>query len=293
MERLARPFLLVALTLALAYVTARAFWAVTGLANPMAERLPTGQPTASADRLPDTSAALLTGFDPFHRRTAGSDGDGADTAAAKAAPETSLDLKLYGVRTGGPNRPGSAIIRLPDHEQRAFTVGSTLLPGVRLVAIRPTYVTISRGGTRESLFLNGLSAEDVRARARRQGQAPPEAAISEPGEKGQPRHTLSRGTLSRLMGSVTMTPTASDAPAQGFRLAPKAATDGADTASAPFRALGLRAGDILTAANGAAIRSREDLSALPGKARDSGGLTLTLYREGSPVTLRFDYQDQP
>jgi general secretion pathway protein C len=90
------------------------------------------------------SAALLTDFDPFFR------------ASPTAAPAvvTTLNLKLFGVREDRASGRGSAILALPDGQQRNFLVGEEVMPGVTLTAVGFDNVTVSRGGVPEQLFLD-------------------------------------------------------------------------------------------------------------------------------------------
>jgi len=114
--------------------------------------------TLPPGRMPQAASTLKT-FDPFHRAPS----SGEDMAgAAPPAPETTLDLKLTGVRapTAG-NGSGSAIIRTPDHAERAYRPGDEVLAGVRLVGVRPGAVVLARGEGRELLYLDERARENV------------------------------------------------------------------------------------------------------------------------------------
>lgn len=85
----------------------------------------------------------LAGFDPFSRN-----------GAAAPTAVTGLDLTLFGVRLDRGSGRGGAIIGGNDGIQRNYTVGDTVVPGVKLAAVAFDGVSLDRGGTREQLFLD-------------------------------------------------------------------------------------------------------------------------------------------
>lgn len=113
-------------------------------------------PTAMA-ALPAMVAADLS-FDPFHRS-----GSSQTKLAESAAPETLLDLDLFGVRLAAEEARRSAIIRTPDLRQEAYAVGQEVVPGVTLAAVHQDRVTLLRGGARESLYLDGAPRPEAGA----------------------------------------------------------------------------------------------------------------------------------
>lgn len=128
----------------LAMQCARLVWTVVTPVGPV------GDWKASAALRPalPSSTGLLSSFDPFFR---------IDAQGAAPVVVTSLNLKLFGVREDRASGRGSAIIALPEGQQRSFAVGEEIVPGVRLTAVGFDNVTISRGGTAEQLFLDQSS----------------------------------------------------------------------------------------------------------------------------------------
>ena len=128
---------------------ARLFWvAVTPVG-------PTSQWRAPAVNLVPTAArlALFSGFDPFYRL---------DSPAATTQNVTSLSLVLFGVRTNESSGGGSAIIAGEDGVQNSYAVGEEVAPGVTLDSVAFDHVVLSRGGVKESLYLDqSVPAETV------------------------------------------------------------------------------------------------------------------------------------
>lgn len=124
----------------LALQCARLFWTLLTPVGPVGEwRVATAIQPA-----PTASAELLGSFDPFFRTT----GD------AGPAVVTSLDLKLFGIRQDHASGRGSAIIGTADGQQKSFVVGDEIMPGVTLQGVDFDYVTISRNGVAEQIYMD-------------------------------------------------------------------------------------------------------------------------------------------
>ena len=84
---------------------------------------------------------------------------------------TALDIRLYGISGNQATGGGSAIISAGDSgEQRSIMVGEEIMPGVTLTAIGFDFITISRGGASEQLFLDQTPAPAP-------GTAPPQMQV--------------------------------------------------------------------------------------------------------------------
>jgi general secretion pathway protein C len=125
----------------LTLVAAQSARLVLALVTPLG---PIGEWSASSVRRAAPPTHILGSFDPFFRLARN---EGPITV-------TSLDLQLFGVREDRATGRGSAIIGSPGGEQRSFTVGEEILPGVTLVSVGFDHVSLSRGGAEERLFLN-------------------------------------------------------------------------------------------------------------------------------------------
>lgn len=194
---------------------------------------------------PPAASFTAGGFDPFFRLSADSG----------PAVVTSLDLKLFGVREDRATGRGSAIIGLPDSEQRSFAVGEEIMPGVTLNAVEFDSVTISRNGATEQIFLDqSPPAETVAAVAPASAAASPEAAARQ--IQFQPR--LENG---QVTGIVVQPAGSGDA----------------------FRAAGFAPGDVIVSVNGRRITSPEQARALIEQS--GGALNIVVDRAGRTVPL--------
>ena len=286
------------LTLVLAWMLAGLFWDMTGLNTPDAltgspafqRGNGSGQPLAVA---PET----LRGFNPFSRQiqsgpatATGSSGSG--EATVTAAPETMLDLTLYGIRRAtAPNRRdghagGSAIVRTPDGKEKAYTIGEELIDGVTLAAIYGNHVEISRQGTRESLFFENAARPGAPRVIQAAGQTRRPAADSARGEQTNTRraaaNALSARDFESLMASVTFTPRRDGRRITGWIMRPTG-PDGY------FTSLGFRAGDILIAVNGDPVNTAEILSELTAEISGKSNLVIRVERDGVAQNLSFEY----
>lgn len=126
----------------LAVQCARLFWALLTPLGPVGEwkDLSAMRPTAPP-------AATLGSFDPFFRQAPGA-------AGAAPAVVTALNLRLAGVREDRATGRGTAFITLANGTQQAFVVGEEIEPGVVLSAVGFDFVTITRAGTPEQLYLD-------------------------------------------------------------------------------------------------------------------------------------------
>lgn len=133
----------IALTVVLAFIAGRLVW--TMFAPPA--WAPEGDVAAvSAPKRP-ANPGLLAEIDPFHRASS----IVARAAGAPRAPETMLDLQLYGIRADEGSSRGSAIVSTPDNIQNVFSVGQEIMPGVRLEQVLPDRIVIRRNGVLETL----------------------------------------------------------------------------------------------------------------------------------------------
>ncbi len=122
---------------------ARLFW---GVLTPLG---PIGDYRALTGAHATASTPVLGAFDPFFRQAPGAEGP---------ATVTALDIRLHGISGNQATGGGSAIISAGNGEQRSILVGEEIMPGVTLVSIGFDFVTISRGGATEQLFLDQTPA---------------------------------------------------------------------------------------------------------------------------------------
>jgi general secretion pathway protein C len=246
----------------LALQCARLVWTIATPVDPLGE-------WRADEPVPARPAAtgLAEGFDPFFRLS----GD------AGPAVVTSLNLKLYGVREDRASGRGSAIISTPDGQQRSFTVGEEIVPGVTLHAVGFDHVTISRGGTREQLFLDqSPPAQTVGAvNVPAPSAALPMSPVITPTPAATPSATGSFAT------DVQFQPRMSGGAVSGVTVQPQGSGNA-------FRAAGLAPGDVIVSVNGRRITSAGEARAIAGQIAGQRGVTIQVERDGRVIPLRVE-----
>ncbi len=239
----------------LAFQATRLFWVIITPVGPLA-----GWRAPSVNLIaPSAQLALFNGFDPFYRT---------DASAASAQNVTSLNLLLFGVRANESSGGGSAIIAGEDGIQNSFAVGEEVAPGVTLDAVAFDHVILSRGGVKESLYLDqSVPAETVSP----SGTAP-QAVPSSSATGG-----LNAQTLQKAIGFA---PRNEGGRVTGLVL--KAQDDGT-----MLRLAGFQAGDIVVAVNGRPVSSATDIIA---QFRPGSRISVEVERGGSKVPIALNLE---
>jgi general secretion pathway protein C len=222
----------------------------------------------------------------------------AETEAARAlagiedgAPDSRLPLVLRGVIAATDAGLGKAII---EHRQRQdlYQVGDELpVSGdVVLAKVLPQRVVLDNGGRYEVLRL--FEESDLRAAAtaalpaaRRDAGAPPGRAAPAPASAGPGAGALAARYRDRLYENpeslvdvIRISAVREGDTLRGYRLAP-------GEAAAEFRALGFRAGDVVTAVNGLPLSDPANTMRLYQTMRTATSATFAIERAGEVVTL--------
>ena len=263
----------------LAIQLARLFWLFLTPLEPIGD-----WKTASALRpVQPAPSSLLGSLDPFFRLSA---------PAAGPAVVTSLNLKLFGVREDRASGRGSAIIALPDGQQRSFAVGDEVVPGVTLTAVGFDNVTVTRGGAPEQLFLDQSPAAAVvgpgQGGAMQRTSPPPSVSYAPPpAERGpMPVITVPPPQVvpppppppGGIGNEVQFQPRLQNGQLSGVIVQPGGT-------GALFRGSGLQPGDVVTSVNGQPINSAEQARMIMGGLGGSDA-SVTVERGGRPVALR-------
>lgn len=265
----------VALALALGALAAQLAWTILA---------PPGWPDATAvpvrRALPLQAVpggGLLDQENLFHRARAGvRDGDRAGDAIGQA-PETMLNLSLFGIRAGVDGKAGgTAIIGTPDNKQDAYAIGQEIMPGIRLERILPDRVVIRRNGVLESLSFDrergGRPAPDAEAA----GAGVPAAAEG----AAAPRVRIAT-SLAEVLAGVQVQPRGTQG---GLVLRPRGSSD-------LLRQAGLAPGDVLLAINGRAVTGVAALPALAEELKQVKNLSIDIERGGQKQTVRLVIDD--
>lgn len=247
--------LIVMLGFLLAVQVARLFWVIATPVGPTAGWL------APAVNVVPVSArlALFTGFDPFYRT---------DAVAATTQNVTSLNLILFGVRANESSGGGAAIIAGEDGVQNSFAVGEEVAPGVTLDAVAFDHVILSRGGVRESLYLDQSIPAQTVGPAGTASAAP--SAMSASGG-------LNAETLQKAVGFA---PRNEGGRVTGLVLKPQ--DDGT-----MLKLAGFQPGDVVVAVNGRPVSSATDIIA---QMRPGARISVEVERGGSKIPIALNLE---
>ena len=193
-------------------------------------------------------------------------------ADAQAAAETTLDLKLAGVRSvSGNASASSAVISFPDGAQKRFVPGEEVMPGILLVNVTSDAIHLSRNGSIESLSLYPYrTAPFVQDPA----QSSPAEARVYASDTVAPVVDV---TPAALAADTALTPEFRSGEVSGYRLEPRGA--------GAFEAAGLQSGDLILRINGQAIEGlRPDQ--INQSVSSSSDVALDIVRQGAIVRLR-------
>ena len=213
-----------------------------------------------------SSTSLLSSFDPFFRL---------DSQGAAPVVVTSLNLKLFGVRENRASGRGSAILALPDGQQRSFAVGDEVVPGVTLTAVGFDFVTITRGGRPEQLFLDQSTPAGSPTPAAQGTIAPPAPPMVSTAPAPTP---LAPSGGNPIAADVQFQPRIANGQLSGVVVQPQGSGNA-------FRAAGFAPGDVIVSVNGQRITSAEQAQALAAEI-GNGEVSVVVNRAGRTLPLQ-------
>ncbi|MEM6413989.1 MAG: type II secretion system protein N [Pseudomonadota bacterium] len=205
---------------------------------PIPERLPvSGAPAQSA-----VKQEVLENANPFRNAAVAAGGAAAAVGLSdsdeEALEETTLNLVLHGVRVDQNNQ--TAIIRLPNGQQKTFRVGDELIPGVTLNDAYQDQVTITRRGVRETLTL--VNRDPKVARANRNSRRVQTNVSTASSANSRVSKTIASRDFSEF---IQVSPFATK---EGIRLVLNPGKD-----STLFTKSGLKPGDVLLEVDGRSV----------------------------------------
>jgi len=198
---------------------------------------------------------------------------GAVAASPAAHAQTSLNVLLRGVFAALGSRPAVAIVNL-DGKDRVLQVGDELLPGVKLEAVFPDRVELSRQGALERLDLYPAAAAEASIAAL------PALHVR---NTGPGRFAVSRAELMTVLSDpklLAMSGQVSDKPGAGVLVA-RVQSGGV------LEQLGFSQGDVIRRVNGREVGGAGDLGRLLQEFREAGEVSVEAARSGQ--TLNFNY----
>ncbi len=247
--------LIALIVILLAIQVTRLFWVVVTPVGPL-----NGWRAPSVNLVPPSARqALFSSFDPFYP---------IDSVAATTQNVTSLNLVLFGVRANESSGGGSAIIAGEDGIQKSFAVGEEVAPGVTLDAVAFDHVILSRGGVKESLYLDQSVPAETVSPSGTASQAAPAAPAS---------GGLNAQTLQKAIGFA---PRNEGGRVTGLVL--KAQDDGM-----MLKLAGFQAGDVVVAVNGRPVSSATDVIA---QFRPGARISVEVERGGSKVPIALNLE---
>lgn len=246
--------------LLLAIQAARLIWVI---ATPVG---PVGEWRVARPGMNGTGAAMLRSFDPFFRLE--------PVAAPSSGVVTSLQLVLFGTRIDGASGRGSAIIAGPDGEQKSYSIGDEVSPGVTLGAVAFDHVTLRRGGADEDLFIDQSGGQQGGTALPAPAGDTGSLASAGPAAVAVP----SKVTITQLRAEIGFIPRVDAGKITGLVVRPQGS-------GRIFRDIGLKEGDIVTQIAGRPVSGQADLDALASQFAKGGSLSLMVERGAEVLPL--------
>jgi len=252
--------LMVVLVIILAYQLAGISWALierffvdepqaTALSNTAAPSKRSGKPTTS-------NYKMLAKMHLFGQQAAGKP---VERSAPVTAPETRLNLVLFGVFTDDNSKKGSAIIGPKTGIQKYYSVGEKVDGGVLLSEVRKDHVLLKRGANYEVLkfpkqVTSGVNIKNSRASVTPRNLSPQKQTF---------------------MDNVKIIPvfTGKDRKLKGYRILPK-------KNRTVYNRLGIRPTDIVTSINGIALNDQREAMKVIAELVKSDQVEVQLDRNG-------------
>ncbi len=192
------------------------------------------------------------------------------------APDTRMNLQLRGTVAADDASQAHAIIADGTGKENVFFINDPIPGGAVLHQVLPDRVILNRGGILETLRLPQQSVGGTAARPRT-GSAANRAARALPTNV----QNLIGQNAARFSDIVRPQPYMPNGQLQGYRVYP-----GRDRRA--FASLGLRPGDLVTEINGMALNNPAQGMEAFSTLSDATQVTLTLERNGQPVSLSVD-----
>lgn len=213
------------------------------------------------------------------------------TAAARNAPETTLNLGLAGVAASNKKDLSYAIVTSDNNQTNTYAVGAKLPDGALIRQVLPNRIILAHNGHLETLRLpNTLPAG---AKTGKGGSKTNANATTRQTPFVRPRHALASSANSgwklvrnpkNLAQYVRLRPySAGGGRIQGYRAYP-----GANPAL--FQKAGLKPGDVITKVNGVSLDNPAGVKKAFTQLRESKGpIRLTIWRNDHKLHLTVNF----
>ena len=212
------------------------------------------------------------------------------------APAATLTMILRGTLADRDPASGIAVIGDGERGERAFRAGEDVAAGVKLARVYPDHVILVHEGVEETLKLvrdqNLAPADIVRPGSQGNSATPRSSATANPSAPAVPgslqttrvpadmQQTIERMRQNpeELANRVQIVPVVDGGRMTGVRV-----SAGADMAL--MGRLGLRAGDVVTAVNGAPVDSLARGQQIIESLRTASSARVTVLRDGRPTDI--------
>ncbi len=235
-------------------------------------------PRASVIATPDTRSAT----DRSLARTLLGDSGGATASASDRSSASASGIRLKGVFAVDGKTLSAAVINIGGRDL-SLRIDESISDGVKLVEVRPDHIIVARGGVREKIEIDRMSAANTAASAA-VNKAPPAASFRlNVASSSRNAYSLSRSELNNVLQDPNQINFLGNIAA--------ASTGGVQVKDAPAgslaQKLGLQPGDIISSINGQPVSGPGDLARFYGQFGSTSSIRAEVRRGGSPMLLTY------
>ena len=211
------------------------------------------------------------------------------------APATTLAMILRGTLADRNPAAGIAVISDGERGERAYRAGEMIGSGVKLAAVYPDHVVLVHEGVEETLKLTldqNLAPTDIVRPGQNKAVAKNIAgttSTTSPSSPGSAQNVRASSDLQQTLERLRQNPDELAKRVQimpvldGGKLTGVRVSAGTDTAL--MNQLGLRAGDVVTAVNGAPVDSLARGQQIIESLRKAASARVTVMRDGKPTEI--------
>jgi type II secretory pathway component PulC len=235
---------------------------------------------------PSIEAVAVQPVDRSLARTLLGDPGAAEPAASNTAATTS-GIRLKGVFAVDGKTLSAAIVNIGGRDLSVRN-GEAISEGVKLVEVAPGQIVVSRGGVRETIPMERMSAANTSvggnvAGAGKAAAAPQANFRLNVASQSRNSYSLSRSELNNVLQDPNQINFLGNiAPAAGGGVQVKDAPSGSLA-----QKLGLQVGDTITTINGQPVTGPGDLARFYGQFGSTNSIRAEIKRGGAPLLLTY------
>ncbi len=235
--------------------------------------------------------SVLTRFNPFEAKEAGKEilKKPLEIQVEIQAPETSLNLRVFGMRTDLAGGSSSAIIQTADGKQRTYYIGDEIMPGVSLHHVDIDYVILQTSAGLERLSRQGKEqnkTDDGLPKARtNQQNSQKTAAIRQvlAGQSAQAMEIVPSSDAAEFVKNIRMVPAYKGRKKLGFRIVSKRTKS--------LAKYGFMPNDIITSVNGHNLTDNQvNIPEILNTLKSARYISFQIIRNGAPASVELVLQ---